>query len=46
MSKNCQKLDIFSKRLPKIVIFFQKIAIGNLKKKRQFLAILKKGRDC
>ena len=26
MSKNCQKLDIFSKKLPKINIFFKKIA--------------------
>ena len=28
MSKNCQKLDIFSKKFIRIVIFFNKIGIG------------------
>ena len=33
MSKNCQKLDIFFKKIDKIVIFFNKIAIGNFVEK-------------
>ena len=33
LSKNCQKLDIFSKKLTKIVLFFNKIANGNFVEK-------------
>ena len=42
MSKNCQKLDIFSKKLTKIVIFFNKIANGNFVEKNDNFCQIKK----
>ena len=41
MSKNCQKLDIFSKKLTKIVIFCNKIANGNFVEKKTIFVNLK-----
>ena len=43
LSKNCQKLDIFFKKIDKIFIFFNKIANGNfVEKNENFVNFLEK----